>query len=470
VRWGAILNGDGHIGNTGVRAAFHSIRDFSAYIWNGGPTDGSLPARVMAELDRREAAAERTIGWVQLAIVTFFVLLYAIAPRAEGGSGDNFVPVTLAAYFTFTVFRVALSYRITLPGWLLVLSMIVDVALLCGLIFSFHIQYAQPAAFYLKAPTMIYLFIFISLRALRFDPLYVLMSGSIATVGWFAMLAYALMSDMGDMHITRNYVEYLTSNTILIGAEIDKALTLIGVTFILSFALYRARTVLFDAIQSQAAANDLSHFFAPEVAQLITQSDTTPGMGTSEMRKAAIMFVDVRNFTSTARGLAPQAVMAILARYQDVAVTQIERHNGRVDKFMGDGILATFGAVQPSDRYAADALRAATAVITALDAVQRDFSALGWPGSFRTGAAVAAGDVTVGVVGGQGRLEFTVIGHPVNLASKLESANKVQSTRILTDAPTYALAGQQGYGDAAITRKGVVIAGLLQPVDIVVLG
>ena len=258
------------------------------------PPPNALPARVLAEIARREDAAERLIGWVQLCIVVFFGVLYALAPRAEGGSGENFVPMTLAAYLAFTVFRLALSYRITLPGWFLVLSMVVDTALLCGLIFSFHIQYAQPAAFYLKAPTMIYFFIFISLRALRFDPRYVLIAGLVSAAGWLLMVAYALTSDMGKMHITRNYVEYLTSNTILIGAEIDKSLTLLGVTAILSFAQYRARKVLLDAIQSHSAASDLSQFFAPEVAERITTSDVIPTAGMSELREAAILFVDVR--------------------------------------------------------------------------------------------------------------------------------------------------------------------------------
>jgi adenylate cyclase len=447
-----------------------TLRSLIAYARTGWPPGHSIPARVLAEIDRREAAAEHTIGWVQLAFVSFFVLLYALAPRAEGSAGENFVPMTLAAYFAFTVFRVALSYRITIPSWFLVISMVVDVALLCGLIFSFHIQYAQPAAFYLKAPTMIYFFIFISLRVLRFDPRYVLTSGVIAVAGWMAMVAYALTTDMGEMRITRNYVEYLTSNSILIGAEIDKILTLVGVTLILSFAQFRARKVLLDAIQSHSAADDLSQFFAPEVADLITQSDALPGAGKPEIRAAAIMFVDVRGFTRTARGMPPEAVMAALACYQDIALREIEVHGGRVDKFMGDGILATFGAVQPNETHAADGLRAATAVIAALDAASERFGAIGWPVPFNTGAAVAAGEVTVGVVGAQGRFEFTVIGNAVNLAAKLEAANKMQGSRILTDGPTFRLAQAQGYaGDVPPMRRDVAIAGLLQSVDLVVL-
>lgn len=447
-----------------------SIRTIAAYIWHGGPSAAGVPARVMAVIDRREAEAERLIGWVQLSIVVFFTLLYTIAPRAQGATGANFVPVTLLAYFAFTVLRVGLSYYTSLPPWYLILSIIVDVVLLCGLIFSFHIQYMQPPAFYLKTPTVIYFFIFISLRALRFDPRFVLMTGLISVVGWLGMVAYALISDMGEVHITRNYVEYINTNAILIGAEIDKSIALLGVTAILSLALYRGRQVLFDSIQHHAAAQDLKRFFAPEVASSITSSDDMPAVGRCEVRNAAILFVDVRSFTTTAERLPPDRVMQILARYQEAALPEIERCNGRIDKFMGDGILATFGAVKPSETFAADALRAAASVISALDGLEAEFRALGWPKAFRTGTAVACGAVTVGVVGTQDRLEFTVIGNAVNLAAKLENANKDQQTRALTDLVTYEIAQAQGYDRAGLpVRPGVTIAGVSRTLDIVVL-
>ncbi|MGI9390965.1 MAG: adenylate/guanylate cyclase domain-containing protein [Boseongicola sp.] len=452
-----------------MEKAQNSFRAFASYVLHGGPSGEGIPARVMAEIDEKEAAAERLIGWVQLTIVVFFASLYAIAPRAEGASGENFVPIALAAYFVFTVFRVVLSYRVTLPGWYLIMSIFVDVMLLCGLIFSFHLQYVQPAAFYLKAPTMIYLFIFISLRALRFDPRFVLMAGLISVAGWLAMVAYALLQDMGSMHITRNYVDYITSNTILIGAEIDKSMTLLGVTIILSLALYRARQVLFDSIQHHAAAEDLKRFFAPEVASSITSADDMPSIGRCETRHAAILFVDVRAFTKTAETLPPNIVMEVLARYQGAALPEILRNNGRIDKFMGDGIMATFGAVYPSETYAADAMRAAAAVIAVLDDLEDEFRELGWPVAFRTGAAVASGGVTVGVVGTQERLEFTVIGNAVNLAAKLENANKQQETRVLTDQTTYAAAQAQGYEREDLPkREGVAITGMSHAVDLVV--
>ena len=449
--------------NAAIRAVEHATRPVT-----GGKS--AVPLRVQSEINRREADAERLIGWVQLAIVLFFAALYAIAPRAEGGLSNSFVPMALASYFLFTVFRVALSYRIILPSWFLILSIVVDVALLCGLIFSFHIQYGQPAAFYLKAPTMVYFFIFISLRALRFDPRFVLIAGVISVAGWLFMVGYALMTDMGEMRITRNYVDYLTSNSILIGAEIDKSLALISVTLILSVALYRARAVRFDAITSHAAADDLSQFFAPEVASRITGADTQPNATISETREAAILFVDVRSFTAASEQLSADAVMRVLTQYQQVAISQIQAHNGRIDKFMGDGILATFGAVGASVTYAADALNAANSVVAAMDALQAEFTALGWPGKFVTGVGVASGPVTVGVVGAEGRLEFTVIGNSVNLASKLENANKLQKTRALTEVATYQNAVTQGFvGPVREHRPKTRIDGLAHTVDLVVL-
>lgn len=440
------------------------------YITRGGPTADGIPARVRAEIAEREAAAERLIGWVQLGVVVFFATLYSIAPRAEGGGGFNFVPITLAAYFLFTVLRVVLSYRIVLPEWYLIVSIVVDVALLCGLIFSFHIQYQQHPAFYLKAPTLMYVFIFIGLRALRFDPRFVLTTGLIAVGGWLVLVAYALFGDMGRMHITRNYIEYLTSNAILIGAELDKTIVILGVTAILSLALYRGRQILFDSIQDHAAAEDLKRFFAPEVATSITGSDESVMAGQGETRNAAILLVDVRSFTSTAETLAPEVVMRVLARYQEIVLPVIEQHNGRVDKFLGDGILATFGAVRRNDHYAADAMRAAAAIIGETDKHTAAFRALGWPKTLSVGAAVACGGVTVGVVGARDRLEFTVIGNAVNLAAKLEDANKTQGTRVLTDSDSFERACIQGYErtDCEI-RRGAAIAGISHPVDLVVI-
>lgn len=446
------------------------LRETLGYIVRGGPPESGIPERVRAEIREHEARSERLIGWVQIGIVLFFTTLYAVAPRAEGTDGFNFVPFALGIYFLFTIVRLALSYRFELPEWYLLISIGVDMALLVGLIFSFHIQYNQHPTFYLKTPTLMYVFIFIGLRALRFDPRFVLTTGLVAVCGWLGLVAYAAFADMNGMRITRNYVEYLTGNNILIGAELDKTMVILTVTIILTAALYRGRAMLFESIREHAAASDLRRFFAPEVADSITEAETKLQAGEGTVRDAAILYVDVRGFTRTAEELEPQTVMLLLALYQNIVVEIVKEHGGRVDKFLGDGVLATFGALQPSETYAADALAAARTLVNEISARSEIFETAGWPQMFRIGTAVAAGPVTIGVVGSSERLEFTVIGDAVNRAAKLEDANKQEASAGLTDAYTWSLAVSQGYrGAPAELRAARSVSGLSAPLDLKVL-
>ncbi|MBN9669747.1 adenylate/guanylate cyclase domain-containing protein [Labrenzia aggregata] len=446
-----------------------TYRDKLRYIVNGGPPERGIPDRVRSEIRAREATSERLIGWVQLALVLFFSTLYAIAPRAEGSSGFNFVPIALGTYFLFTVLRLVLSYRFELPRWYLLVSIGVDMALLVGLIFSFHIQYGQHPTFYLKTPTLMYVFIFIGLRALRFDPRFVLTTGLVAVAGWLGLVFYAAFADMDQMRVTRNYVEYLTGNTILIGAELDKTMVILAVTVILSVALYRGRSMLFEATRDHAAASDLRRFFAPEVAASITEAHQELQAGEGSQREAAILYADIRSFTATSAVLPPETVLAVLAEYQNLASEIINQEGGRIDKFLGDGILATFGAVHPSATYAADALRAASRLVEGVSSEQGRFLNAGWPGPLRIGTAVAAGPVTVGVIGSKNRLEFTVIGDAVNRAAKLEDANKTQKTAALTDRSTWDLACRQDCSVPMIElRPRSQVAGVSHTVDLVV--
>src|SRR6266446_6296135 len=85
------------------------------------------------------------------------------------------------------------SYRHWLPEWLRYVSIVIDMALLLGLIWSFHLQYEQPPSFYLKAPTLLYIFIFIALRTLNFDARKVVTAGLVAVLGWLLLVAYVII-------------------------------------------------------------------------------------------------------------------------------------------------------------------------------------------------------------------------------------------------------------------------------------
>jgi adenylate cyclase len=430
-----------------------------------------IPERVLNAISAQQEASEKLVGWVQMAVVIFFGLLYAVSPKTF--SRDmTFEPVPwfLGIWLAVTIIRLYLAYRNRMSAPLLYLSIIIDMSLLLGMIWSFHLQYQQPPSFYLKSPTLLYVFIFIALRALRFEARYVITAGVVAAIGWAAMAVYATLASGGMEVVTRDYVYYLTSNSVLKGAEVDKVITILTVTAIIAAAISRARTLLVKAVAEGAAAHDLSRFFSPEIARQITTAEQEITIGRGQARDAAILMVDIRGFTRLATTVKPDELVCLLAEYQSRIVPIIQRHGGTIDKFMGDGIMATFGAAVTSPTYAADALKTVDDIMEAAAAWGTELRQEARP-LLKMGAAVATGHIIFGAVGDETRMEYTVIGDAVNLSAKLEKHTKSEGVRALCTASTFNIAVRQGYqpSPALEHRKRRSIEGVAQPVDIVVL-
>ena len=438
----------------------------------GGGDVAQLPDRVRAAIARQQEQSEILIGWVQLVIVVLVTTVYQTSTMPGGVVQEDysFEFEVLAIYGAFCLVRLALAYARLLRPWMLYLSVIADIFLLMGLIYSFHYKYAQPAVFYLKVPTLLYVFLFIALRALRFEARFVLFTGLTAIAGWIGLILYAVGGRGGPANPTDDFVEYMTSNAFLLHAEVDKIIAILLTTLVLALAISRARHLLVQAVSESAAAQDLSRFFDPGVAARIRGAAISIKAGEGELRDVAILTVDLRGFTRLSMELPPAEVMKVLQDYQGRVCPLIVAAGGSIDKFLGDGILASFGAVMPSATAAADALRAADAVMDAADAWAAERRTAGLP-PLEIGLAVASGRVVFGAVGDGERLEFTVIGDAVNFAAKLEKHNKEERTRALTDGGTYDLAGRQGYRASVRheRRPGRKVGGVSESVDIVVL-
>jgi adenylate cyclase len=437
----------------------------------GPPLPARLPERVQATIRQEQDQTEILVSVLQLLAIAAFAALYTLTPKAFDPRAVPFepVPVTLTVYAGFTLLRLWLAWQRRLAAWFLALSVLVDISVLMITIWSFHLQYQEPAPIYLKAPTMLYAFILIALRALRFEPWLVLLAGTAAAAGWLVLVAYAVVGG-GGAQITHDFATYAMSYQVLLGAEVDKVVSVMMVTLILTLVLMRARKLLFRAASDQAAATELSRFFAPEVAGRIRDSDMALEPGQAELRRAAILMVDLRGFTPLTHQIAPGEVMALLSEYQSRVVAAVTRHGGSIDKFMGDGILASFGATRPSAGFAADALRALDALLESTAAWAEERRGRGLPAP-EVGAAVATGPVMFGTIGDASRLEYTVIGDAVNLAAKLEKHTKAEGVRALCAAETYQLARSQGYQPPAAHRPLArrTVAGIQAPLDLIAL-
>jgi adenylate cyclase len=395
---------------------------------------GTPPERVRWLIVEEQVHSEVLIGWVQLSLALFFLVLYTVSAKTSAGTQFLPVPWVLAAFLGFTLLRLVAAHRRWLNPPLLAIGVCVDMALLMGLIWSFHLQYEQPAPFYLKAPTLLYVFIFIALRALCFEPLYVIAAGLAAAAGWLLLLGYAAAS--GDMVVTRDYVHYMTSNSVLVGAEIDKVISILMVTAVLALALVRARRILFRAVLDGVLAKDLSRFVAPEVADRISTSDRGLQPGDGEVREATVLFTDIEGFSTLSERVSPEKLMLLLNEYFDAVSAAVDASGGVITQFQGDAMLVTFNAVKPDPGHAASAMRCAQAIRRATQ--DRLF---GGTARMRTRCGINTGRIVTGAVGARNRLLYTVHGDEVNVAARLEQLNKKFGTYILATENTVRAAG-----------------------------
>ncbi|HXW76199.1 MAG TPA: adenylate/guanylate cyclase domain-containing protein [Candidatus Eremiobacteraceae bacterium] len=185
------------------------------------------------------------------------------------------------------------------------------------------------------------------------------------------------------------------------------------------------------AEKSQRIARSFERYVAPHVVNALLRDPEAVVLGGTR-QTATMMFADIRGFTELSERLMPEEVVELLNRYLDPVVNVVFSNSGLLDKFYGDGIMAVFGAPRPSDD---DALRAVTAARQILEQVRllNGQPGVDWPLSVSVG--LATGDVVAGHIGSAQRLEYTVIGDAVNLASRLQGI--AQPNQILADAATY---------------------------------
>ena len=424
------------------------------------------PERVLRAIRAAEGTSEVLVGWVQLTGVAFFLLLYvASLPAFEMRMSLEPVPVALALYAAFVGWRLNRAYAGALSPRLLSISAAVDVGVLMLLIWSFTLQYNAPAALYLKAPTLLYAFILIALRALRYDAGHVMLTGGLAIVGWLALVLVAAAGSP----VTDVYPTYMTSLSVLWGAEAEKMVALLGVTLVLSLAVLRARSLLTRTVVEETAARDLSRFLDANVAKRVRASAAELRAGDGELKPMAIMFLDLRGFSVAAATLEPSQVIALLQEYQSRFVPIVEAAGGSVDKYLGDGILVSFGGGDRIGTEAADAFSTIPELLRVGDEWATERARAGAP-PLSVAVAITHGPVVHGVIGHDDRLEFTVIGDAVNLAAKLEKHAKLERARVIATTNACKAAWRQGSKiSAARFAPKAMVDGVGEPVDLAIL-
>lgn len=297
----------------------------------------------------------------------------------------------------------------------------------------------------LVAHAFLFYFFFILVSILQLDMRLCLFTGLVAAVEYFAFAAVVLARApheavpgvLGTLpfHFTRSLIFFVTG--LIAGFIADQ--------------IKRQNEESVRAVQQRdEVVRTFGQYVSPQIAERLLHHPVERG---GELRTACVMFLDIRNFTSYAAGESPAAVMAYLNMFFDSMIAVVNEYHGVVNKFLGDGFMAVFGAPVEDDAACRHALEAALKMIERIESL----NATNKLPPTRIGIGLHMGQVMSGNVGTEDRKEYSVIGDVVNLASRIEQATKdFRAQLLISEAVRQNLDGALTHGEdlGLINLKG----------------
>ena len=389
------------------------------------------------ELDGLRLATRGRI--ISLSVVA--VLLFFLAPPPEvfyyHGSLILFVLIGLADY---AVARASFG-----RPWHRFVFITLDFALMTYIFVAPNpLEVLQaPAQMQLRNGTFIYFFMLLAGFAFSFNPRLMVWAGFAAagswivgtativlrsdTVTWFDSTVSEILADPDAA-----LAEYLDPRFVDVNVIVQDVFVILIVAGILAGVVARSRRLVRRQASAARERANLARYFSPNMVDELAQSDQP--LGDVRSQPVAVLFADIVGFTALSESLAPEAAIALLRDCHGRLGREVFRHNGTIDKYIGDAIMATFGTPRTGQRDAADALACARAMAAAIADWNRERMAAGAP-PIAIGIGLHYGDAVLGDIGGEGRLEYTVIGDTVNVASRLEALTRNLPATIIASEP-----------------------------------
>jgi adenylate cyclase len=225
-------------------------------------------------------------------------------------------------------------------------------------------------------------------------------------------------------------IEHYIWNSLQIVSPIATPLLLVFLIYILNMT--------YGFFVETRGKRQLTHLFGqyvpPELVDEMSQNLKEINLD-GEIREMSVLFTDVRNFTTISENMEPRELTQFINSFL-TPLTRIIHHNrGTIDKYMGDAIMAFWGAPLADDQHARNALTAGMEMLQAMDEMRDEFNARGWP-EIRIGVGINTGPMNVGNKGSEFRVDYTVLGDAVNLGSRMEGLTKNYGVEIITGEAT----------------------------------
>lgn len=445
----------------------------------------ALPVKKRRDIDRA-ASRERTREAFRAADIralraAFYMRLAALAAIAiwlatqTGFPGVLFYWGLLVAFIVigYAQYAVGRNGR-RLPLYALILA---DCLLLTFTLITDNptVSSAYPPGQMLHHSRETYYFVLLAGVAACYEPGRVVWAGFSCMLGWTLGVLWlanhpdaVTVLDMGDGVNFEDWLRISSDPYFVDFDRLTQGVILIAiVTTILTMVTYRARYMVRAQIEAARERANLARYFAPAIVEELSRKDDA--FDAVRAQSAAVLFADVVGFTAMADGQPPEQVIGFLRALHSRLARAVFDNGGTLDKYMGDGVMAIFGAPSPGPDDACRAIATARAIQTEADAWNAARAEVGFP-PVALSVGVHYGPVVTGDIGSERRLEFATIGDAVNLASRLEAATRRVSARIIVSAETANRAAEEDPDRAAELLAGFLEAPQLdlaghRPVD-----
>jgi len=239
--------------------------------------------------------------------------------------------------------------------------------------------------------------------------------------------------------------------------------TILAIPVILLFLLYSVQLFFgyfFETRRKKQLGRIFGQYIPPELVEQMSQSDEEFSLN-GESREMTVLFSDVRGFTTISEAMEPDALCELINAILTPVTTVIHDYKGTIDKYIGDAIMAFWGAPMRNPNHAALAVQSGLTILQTMANIQSEFSSKGWP-DIDIGIGLNTGTMSVGNMGSQFRIAYTVMGDAVNLGSRLEGLTKQYGVKMIVSETTKQAAPDFVYRELDKVR----VKGKLKPITI----
>lgn len=295
-----------------------------------------------------------------------------------------------------------------------------------------------PRPLALRLGNFPYFYILLAGTLLTYSPRQVLWAGAVIAACWAAALAIVVrlpdtltVADYPDwmsLSPDRQLEAFLYPYFVDVTQVVKDIFILLIVTGIMTSVVWRMRQLAFRQADVERQRTNLARYFSPSLVDELSRQQNALDQDT--VQDAAVMFLDIRGFTAFAEQLPPETTLELLRSFHRRMSHEVFAHNGTLDKYIGDGLMATFGVPRRGPMDATNAILCALAMGRSMAEWNAIRDQQGWQ-PIDIGIGIHYGPVVMGNIGSEERMEFAVIGDTVNVASRIEHLSRELSTQIV---------------------------------------